>query len=200
MNVWDLMCDFWKAHGKPQSSFTGLTLSMYDAGNDDFPLLKGRAQQIKTLGLALLHAFEELMDRDNQVHRWIRLGLRHSIAMDDILDGSQGSFKFSQADAAAFVDHTYNFLALLTALRTHYGPQPLFHITIKAHYLIHIAIMSKYINPRLGWCYTGEDFVGRLRKVIAICLRGTPPRYAVSKTIIRYCHGMSYTLNTSGLK
>ena len=38
------------------------------------------------------------------------------------------------------------------------------HEVPKHHYLQHLALMSKFMNPRFGWCYPDEDFM-RIMKV-----------------------------------
>ena len=37
-----------------------------------------------------------------------------------------------------------------------------YSVTIKSHYLWHIGQDAKWYNPRLGWCYADEDFVGKI--------------------------------------
>ena len=57
----------------------------------------------------------------------------------------------------------------------------LFLVTYKAQYLQHIAldIREDLYNPRYGWVYADEDFMGRMAKIAKVCLtvRG-PLRYA----------------------
>jgi hypothetical protein len=156
--------------------------------------LKGRASQIKHLAPALLYAVEQVMDPSSQVQRQMRLGLMATIEMDQILDEAAEVFRLPRARAERFIDATYEYLAYITALRRHFEGVMIFHVTIKAHYLIHIAFISLYMSPRLGWNYSGEDFVGRLKFAISACTRGTPPRLVVSRAISRYVQGFGYDL------
>ena len=40
-----------------------------------------------------------------------------------------------------------------------------FHIVAKHHTFIHLLWNSKYLNPRMQWCFKGEDFVGQISKL-----------------------------------
>ena len=40
-----------------------------------------------------------------------------------------------------------------------------FHIVAKHHTFIHLLWNSKFMNPRLQWCFKSEDFVGKTSKV-----------------------------------
>ena len=40
-----------------------------------------------------------------------------------------------------------------------------FHIVAKHHTFIHLLWNSRYLNPRMQWCFKGEDFVGQISKL-----------------------------------
>ena len=40
-----------------------------------------------------------------------------------------------------------------------------FHIVAKHHTFIHLLWSSRYLNPRMQWCFKGEDFVGQISKL-----------------------------------
>ena len=50
----------------------------------------------------------------------------------------------------------------------------LWYMTEKTHYAQHIALdlMRTGFNPRFGWTYVDEDYVGRIAQVARACLRG----------------------------
>ena len=56
-------------------------------------------------------------------------------------------------------------------------PRQLFYITEKAHYAQHIALdlVLTGFNPRFGWTYGDEDFMGRIAQVARACLKGRGP-------------------------
>ena len=69
----------------------------------------------------------------------------------------------------------FDFLTALTYLADHYSrghPLPLFSITIKCHYLMHIGISCMWMNPRLAICYAGEDYMNYMKKAVARCVQG----------------------------
>ena len=161
-----------------------------------FPRLKGRGAEVKSLGKPLEQVFLAHMDPDDRVHRFIHLGLQYSIRMEENLDENQYEFCLSPAAHEEFQSSVFNFLAVVTALGQHFHNQGilLFHFTIKNHYLAHIAIYSKWFNPRAAWCYSGEDFMQRVRKIVASCQRGTAPDLVCSKAMEKYKAGLEFTL------
>ena len=40
-----------------------------------------------------------------------------------------------------------------------------FHIVAKHHSFMHLLWGSKYLNPRVSWCFAGEDYVGQIAKL-----------------------------------
>ena len=44
---------------------------------------------------------------------------------------------------------------------------------MKHHAVCHLAQDAYYLNPRVGWCYGGEDFVGDVAVVTTASTKGT---------------------------
>ena len=182
--------------------FTGLHKSMFHSTADSFPYLKGRAAQIRHVGPALLRAFEHYMDADNQVHRWVRLGIKASIQMETILNSCENEWKVPAPLDSKLVASGFAFLACQNALREHFGVhRRIFHVTIKSHVLMHACMMAKYLHPRRTWCYSGEDFISRIAKIIMKSNRGTPLRFVVDRTMHKYARGLlSELLEQAGIE
>ena len=77
------------------------------------------------------------------------------------------------------------FLRAQNALGQHYRnrepPLMLFHVTCKSHLMWHLGKTCRYFNPRCGWCYRDESFVGRVAKVARSVVAGLGPlRVALS--------------------
>ena len=70
----------------------------------------------------------------------------------------------------------------------------MFGYTIKYHYMLHIGKMCHYMNPALGWCYAGEDFMHHIKTVVRSCSAGSPPHLAVRKIIEKYVRGFGLSL------
>ena len=181
--------------GSGKTQFYDIGPNMFPDTDSGFPLLKGRASQIRHLGPPLLAAFTELMDQDLQEHRWMRHAVNCSVKIEAILDDHRDAFVLPKAVAKKFEEYIFDGLTFLTKLRNHFGVETrLFHITIKAHYLMHIALQAHFINPRLAWCYGGEDFMGIFKKIIACSQRGTPMRQWSSRSMLKYAMGLSILL------
>ena len=53
----------------------------------------------------------------------------------------------------------------------------LFHLTEKAHFVQHLALdcVESRLNPRVGWTYADEDWIGRLAQIAMACTKGRGP-------------------------
>ena len=83
-----------RAHRLGSRTFRRLKLSMFcDLGhpfNSD-PRLKGQAGELRHFGRVLIDVWSSYMDVNDFLHRSIRLGLKHSVRMEDILDENKGA-------------------------------------------------------------------------------------------------------------
>ena len=62
-------------------------------------------------------------------------------------------------------------------------------ITIKQHMSMHIALQSRYCNPRKSWTYMDEDFMHLLKVVGESCTKGTATQSIVATACERYALG-----------
>ena len=66
----------------------------------------------------------------------------------------------------------------------------LWNIVPKHHYWFHIGHQAKFLNPRVGWVFRDEDYVGRIAKIGAASTFGIPS-HKVSKPLFgKYRAGM----------
>lgn len=168
------------------------------APNKKYPKLKGRGAEIRNLGEALLALWSAKMDARSIVHKQVRLALKASVAFERIIAEHKHSVKLPPAVAAELVKATDTFVICAYALQQHFlaSDRKLFNVTIKFHYLCHLALSSVHLNPRLGWCYVGEDYMGKIKKVASSCLRGTPPHLVSAKIMRKYTLGLHMRLQT----
>ena len=86
--------------------------------------------------------------------------LTASIKLDSIMNDNWNHWKWPAAEAKLFLKTTWEYLAFKTALANHFQtrehPVRLFHVTIKSHYLVHLALATFHMNPCLAWNYSGE--------------------------------------------
>ena len=113
----------------------------------------------------------------------VMLALRCSRDLDAILDDHLEHVRLPEPVAADLLDKTLLFCQLTSELTDVRGHR-LFNVTQKFHILIHCAMRAADMNPRLGWCWLGEDYMCRMRMLIGSCTRGVKPE-DVGKKIVR---------------
>jgi hypothetical protein len=173
---------------------------MFKSANE-FPRLKGRASEIKHIGEPLLAVFCKYMNVADRNHQLVRMGLKCSVRIETILYECQREFRFTDQVHKEFLQNIYDFLACVTALGHYHHPRGdlLFHYTIKNHYMCHCGLLSKYLNPRLGWNYSGEDFMQKVKDIVGSCNRATKPPLVCSKSMGKYVSGLGFVLSTQRL-
>ena len=150
-------------------------------------------------GKPLLTIWERKMDPGFQQHRLIRFALKASVGLEDILDEHASDFRLMGEVASTFKDLCYQMVACVSALGQYYHPKNiwLFHVTIKAHYILHLGNSCGQLNPRLGWCYRGEDMMGKVKRLVQSCCRGSCPQRIVVKVMQKYMYGLALVLMDS---
>ena len=160
------------------------------------PMLKGKANEIKHLGPALLFAFQKMMTPSDAIHCDISLLLQMCVKLDTVLDEHKGLYRLPTPAAIEFQTAAVSVVALSTKLSRHFHPQDiaLFNFTVKWHYTLHIGLLARYINPTLGWCYSGEDFISNIKNIVQMSARGCSPHILVEKTMQKYVLGLNISL------
>ena len=181
-----------------RNRFSELRLSMYVPKAGDFPCLKGNVQKLSIFAAALHHTFSTLMDEGDEVHKRIKFLLLSAATMEAILDEHRDCYILPPLAQEQFEKCTQVFNPLNAALRHHFGSeQMLFHRTIKQHYVLHLGLISRYINPCFGLCYKGEDMFHRVRNSVCSNYHGVAPHLVVDKTMRTYAVGLSMHLSNS---
>ena len=186
-----------RAHADRHRTFTNLKLSMFVDADKPWhfqPKLKGQAAEIRHFGPFLCSVFEDYMDANDFSQRMMRLGLKQSIVMEEILDDNPGVLRLPPAAAQNYRKATFQYLACLKRLNAHFQaavpPCKRFNVTIKSHYMVHSADQALWIHPRAGWCYGGEDFMKKCKKLMSRCVVGNSLERAVDKFVDHYVRGM----------
>ena len=168
---------------------------------DDFPSLKGRAAEIRHLVKPLLDACQQILKPDNRVHAQIILALTRMVEVEATLTRHRQLYAFTENVAKRFKRCCEDIISMNALLRRHFEgvlvndkPCFLFHFTIKFHYALHIADISLYINPRLGWCYQGESLMHRVRILVQASCHGVPAHQLADKVLKKYCQGLAMLL------
>ena len=182
---------------KVSSRYNELKVSMYFADHRTFPRLKGKAAELKHLGPALLSALVAFMDATSTQHQHTKLILQMAVKMDQILDEHHDRFKLPDAAAADFQKAAFGFVQLTTVLGHHYHDRHimLFNFTIKSHYILHLALISRWMNPRRAWCYGGDGMMQVVNKIVQGSLAGSNPAAVIAKVVKKYAQGLGLDLS-----
>ena len=166
---------------------------MYTSSDVDFPRLKSRAAETKELAAALLHVFSKFMDGANEQHRLIKLLLTLVVRLETITAENKESYTLPDDVAEDWLKTGQGIFQVNTKLAHFFHPKRimLFHVTIKFHYLLHLALIGKVINPRLAWCYAGESMMLVVKRIVQSSHLGSPPQLVVNKVMAKYARGLS---------
>ena len=67
--------------------------------------------------------------------------------------------------------------------------------TTKAHYVLHIGMISSFANPALGAVWPGEDMMRVVRKLLASSSTGNSVVAAQRSSMDRYCRALDFELD-----
>ncbi len=183
--------------------YQNITLSMFTdpaRPRKTFPVLKGKAAEVKHLMPALLWAWRRSMDGRNPQHEQVELLLRCTVYLDECMDIHRDSDALPPGAADNFMQAGFAVNSCMNSLQTHYASlgvnsEFLFNIVPKNHYLMHICLRAGHLNPRMAACYIGEDMMHQMRRLTAGCVRGNGPKQAGIKLVGWYAHALSRLLS-----
>jgi hypothetical protein len=167
---------------------------MFRPGAGKYPKLKGKAGEIKHFTPVLLRVWEEGMNVTDPMQVSIKVALESSAGMDAILDDHPTDPALPHAKAVEFLRLAVEHVQVVASL-ANYNDMFVFNITLKCHYMIHAAILARHYNPRLGWCFMGEDFMKRVKNVAASCTRGMGAKMVTRKMLIKITRALHYSLS-----
>ncbi len=161
-------------------------VSMFERKPPQYPKLRGKAAEIRSLAGPLLHVWDKYHNSELLVHKQILLYLKLNMEAEMLLGDFKGHFALPENAASKFEQTITSMLCILTSIAEHYIADKFFNITQKAHFLQHISLLSKYINPRCLWCFMGEDMQKRISTLAKTCVNGLKPGQTVHKVLSRY--------------
>ena len=191
--------------------FTNLRLSMFCKYNGTegshqgtMPCLIGRAGEIQSFGPALSFAYKQFANLNcveiPAIQRaQIQMALEYTVGVDRIMDENRCNFVFERTVYEEFKTQGWGFLILYNALGFYFSEiarpaMKLFNMTVKAHMVGHCILQGRWVNPRLGWCYSGEHLMFYSRRILASCTKHNGPAAAVSMFFRKYRAGMHLLL------
>ncbi len=121
--------------------------------------------------------------------------IKFNVRMEDLYADHIDAYRLPETTAAELFMCSLQFGRRVCALRRHFGStQLLYRVTGKLHIVTHCCFLSKFIHPRFGACWSGEDFMRVIQRLMQSCLDGMHPRKVVSKAMLRYSNALWHSL------
>ena len=118
--------------------------------------------------------------------------LKHNVHLESMISLYKDDFAFAAGPAQEFEQTTENMLLLLTQIADHFVDEgiKIFDLTSKTHFLQELAILSRSMNPKVVWCFMGEDQMQRMQQVAKACVRGNRVDQQTAKLAHHYRLGL----------
>ena len=193
--VWDKIREVASAK-KVDNMFANLHIGMFckkSRPNSGFPKLKGRAAEVKAMGIPLLATWEAFMS-DSLLHRQVLVMLRCSVSLDVAMAEHRHLNAYPAPIFGKFMADCENFLVLYSAAASAYNGigVRVFNVVPKFHLLWHACHQAQFVNPAMSWCFSGEDGMLHWRRLGSASLRGTPSWHISRKILFRWIRGFTW--------
>ena len=144
--------------------------------SDEYPRLRAKAAETKDIVYPIFRVWERFRSLRDPDHDRVSLMLRALVDLQAILHDSRHLPILPIAHALKFRDLVRGFLKdyALLANSADREKASLYSLVPKHHWLWHLADRALFINPRRSCCLLDEDYVGKIKLVVASCAFGTP--------------------------
>ena len=199
--LWGEIDDLYKARGtSSQFSFLGLkSFCDPEKPNADYPMLGGKGAEMRHL-LPILRAIWCKYARAPMKYEQVVLQVLNRLcAFYEALEYKEdGSYPFHLptavsdkmlADVEACLQY-WTFLAKVSIDQD----KKLWNVVPKHHYFWHLAEEASHLNPRMSWCYSNEDFVGKLATIGLSCRHGQAAAFRSKQLCDKYILGFTLRL------
>lgn len=187
LEVWQFILKFYRENRDIcKCPYKILKLSMFSSGSGGYPKLKGKAAEVRDLGPPLLALWRVGMLATDVFHVAILSALEASCRMDAILRHNKACYCLPEGASQEFMEQARVYVQNQANVHNHGGDR-LFNLTLKHHQILHCAHNAKYINPRLTWCFMGEDFMKLTKKVAVPTQKARNTKMCTR----RFCGGFS---------
>lgn len=178
--------------------YNNITHNMVHPPNKPLPFLKGKAAEVKCFIPVLAVIFQRAMNLANQQQRDMIDGIDASARIDAILHGHKRDYRLPAPVAREFREQCFRLAQCQHALIKCFHPAvALFNNSIKTHVVLHLGVISGFINPTAGSCWMGEDLQRTARRLIQASSVGLWADKVQEKTMDRYVHALNFDLQTS---
>lgn len=197
--VWAKLCSSYKKR-KTTTQYSSLTLSSFilpEQPKKHYPKLKGKGAEVKDLVLPVLDVWQEFMDSRTAHDKHVLAALQAQADLQALLSEhaeaavlpKQAVLKFQRAMLRMLQEYS-----VLANIADRNGDL-LFAVLPKHHWAFHISEHAAFVNPRKGNTMIDEDFVGRMKTIVAACVAGTKPHAVPEKVVLKYRLGMRLLLD-----
>ena len=186
-----------------ECQFSNLSLSSFcdpEKHSSKYPKLKGRGAEVKDLVAPLLFVWDHFMNKRDKMHCKVRDLLTYQLDIQSIL-ADNAPYPFLPVGAAKNLKQLIDlYLEAYSILAQDADDKEelLWPVVPKHHWLWHLGDRCLYLNPRRGCTLVDEDFVGRMKVIVAACVHGTKAHNVPEAVVLKYIWGLHF-LNTYGL-
>lgn len=159
-------------------------------------IFSNQAAVVRAVGKPLLAIWERHMNSEEVVHKQIHLAMKLSVKAEELLDTPHTSHRLPPAVSEEIKRCLDGMLSMLSAIRSHYNSEGrlLFNYTIKHHYLQHVALRISRLTARSSWCYSGENFMHIIKRIVAASVKGCVGVKSVNKATQKFAAGMAISI------
>ena len=161
----------------PYFKFLGVFNKQTSERPSDWPTLSGKAAHARHCLFALTKACDNIAHDYHVTSKEFKLQryMLHRATKFYTILNEHGHYMSEEAGQDCF-KNVRQFLQAQNALGKHYKErQPqllLFPVTFKSHLMWHFGHSCQFFNPRCGWCYRDESFVGYIARVAKSVVAG----------------------------
>ena len=173
VQCWNFLKQYFKDHNTPTPFRYINKLTMF-IRQGKYPKLRGKAREVRCLGPALCALWQQDASRNLHVHREVTAMMKCNVHLEEMLTEYRDEYVLPAGASSEFEATCEKVLQLYNSLAQHFLEEEmrLFDVTSKAHFMQEIALMAKYISPRLTWAFMGEDQMQKMSRVAKSCTSG----------------------------
>ena len=194
--LWERISDEYR-HQKTSTRYNSMSLTMFRPGKAAFAHLKGKAAELKGLISVLLGVCRQgFLDATNREENLMLRALEQSLLIDSILNHNVAKVVLPHDQKMMLTNAVRSCNQLIGALGAHFHNlgHPIFNYTVKNHVLEHVALDSDRLNPVLTWTFSAEDFMLRIRHLVAASAHGSSPIHVQNVVLQKWLRGFELGL------
>lgn len=195
--LWQEICGEYRSQ-EVAAQFSSLGLSSFlvdvKAPTTAYPRLKGRAAEIKWLVPVLQAIWERRKRPGNQIDQLVSIVLQEQLTFQALIDEDADMFQMEAESAKQLPKTVDRLLATYARLAFEANQQGelLWSMVPKHHMLWHFARKAWCLHPRRGACYSDEDFMGVVKRLVQGCTSATELHKVASTVLKKYRWGMCF--------